>query len=151
MYLAIGGALFVVLSYLPRLIRNWTRPAAMAHPDEYQTPRVPSPAPHYNFARLPVVRARDAFWEAKQAKKSLYSGAYEAFELPKNTGLGVYVGGAACVFGFAVIWHLWWLALLAAAGLVYALVRRTFEEEVEYEVSATEAKRLDVSVGKAMV
>ena len=34
MYLAIGGALFVVLSYLPRLIRKWTRSAAMAHPDE---------------------------------------------------------------------------------------------------------------------
>ncbi len=109
---------------------------------------VPSPAPHYNFARLPVVATRDAFWEAKQSKTSLYSGAYEAFELPKNTGLGVFVGGFACAFGFAIIWHMWWLAILAVVGTIFVLVRRTFDEEVEYVVSATEAKRLDRHAGK---
>ena len=104
---------------------------------------VPSPAPHYNFARLPVAADRDAFWEAKQAKRSLYSGAYTAFELPRNTGMGVWIGAFACLFAFAVIWHLWWLMVLAFVGIVVTLVRRTFDEDLEYTVSAAEAKRLD--------
>jgi cytochrome o ubiquinol oxidase subunit 1 len=62
--------------------------------------------------------------------------------------LGVWIGGFACLFGFAVIWHLWWLAVLAFLGLVGTLVRRTFEEDVEYEVSAAEAKRHDVAALK---
>lgn len=104
---------------------------------------VPSPAPHYNFARLPVAAERDAFWEAKQKGRSVFSGPYTSFLLPKNTGLGVYIGAAACVFGFAVIWHLWWLSVLALCFVVAVLVRRTFEEETDYVVTAAEAKRLD--------
>ena len=61
----------------------------------------------------------------------------------------MFVGGFACIFGFAVIWHLWWLAILAVMGVVFMLVRRTFEEEVEYVVSAAEAKKLDIRAGKA--
>jgi cytochrome o ubiquinol oxidase subunit 1 len=113
---------------------------------------VPSPAPHYNFARLPVVTGRDPFWAAKQAKQSVFTGPYTAFTLPKNTHVGVMIGLYALVFGFATIWHLWWLALLAVIGLVAALVRHTFDEEVEYEVSAAEAKQLDVgAAGKVAV
>jgi cytochrome o ubiquinol oxidase subunit 1 len=62
--------------------------------------------------------------------------------------MGIWIGGFACLFGFAVIWHLWWLAVLAIIGVVVTLIRRTFEENIEYEVSAAEAKRHDVAALK---
>jgi hypothetical protein len=40
---------------------------------------------------------------------------------------------------------------VAVAGVVFVLVRRTFDDVVEYEVSAAEAKRLDAHAGKAVV
>ena len=57
--------------------------------------------------------------------------------------MGVWIGAFACLFAFAVIWHLWWLMVLAFVGIVVTLVRRTFDEDLEYTVSAAEAKRLD--------
>ena len=112
---------------------------------------VPSPAPHYNFVRLPVVTSRDAWWEAKNGGKAVYSGPYETFWVPKNSGLGVWVGGLAALFGFAVIWHLWWVAVCAIIGVIVVIIRRTYEEETEYIVSAAEANHLDTSRRKAPV
>ncbi|MBP9761574.1 cbb3-type cytochrome c oxidase subunit I [Candidatus Saccharibacteria bacterium] len=104
---------------------------------------VPSPAPHYNFARLPVVNTRDAWWEEKNGGASLYQGPYRDFMLPKNSGLGAVVGGCAAIFGFAVIWHLWWLAGCALVAIIAVLIHRTYENETEYIVTGVEAKRLD--------
>lgn len=113
---------------------------------------VPSPAPHYNFARLPVVTVRDAWYETKHGGKTVFNGAYEAFELPRNTGLGPFIGIFATLFGFAVIWQLWWLVVLAFIGVVIVLIRRTYQEDIEYTVTAEEAKRLDAKyVRKAAV
>lgn len=110
---------------------------------------VPSPAPQYNFARLPVVVARDAWWEAKRGGKVIFSGAYSDFTLPKNSGVGVFIGAFVAMFGFAMIWHIWWLAVLALVGVATTLIRRTYEEETEYVVTADEAKRLDMKSQKA--
>lgn len=106
---------------------------------------VPSPAPHYNFARLPVVKNRDAWYVAKKDNQPVFIGAYEDFMLPKNTGFGVFVGLFATIFGFAVIWQLWWLAVLAVVGIIATLIYRTYQDDVEYVVTAEEAKKLDMA------
>lgn len=104
---------------------------------------VPSPAPEYNFARLPVVHERDAWYAAKMHKKPLFVGDYVSFEMPKNTGFGVFIGLFAAAFGFSVIWQLWWMSGIAIVGIIVVLIRRTYQEDVYYTVSATEAERLD--------
>ncbi len=104
---------------------------------------VPSPAPHYNFARLPIVTARDAWWEEKQTGKGMKLSAYKDIVLPKNTGMGVYIGAWATVFGFAFIWHLWWLAFVAVVGIVWTLGSRLNEDDRYEVISASEAKKLD--------
>lgn len=109
---------------------------------------VPSPAPEYNFARLPVVHGRDPWYEAKHGHKPLFEGGYEDIELPKNTGFGVYVGIGAMIFGFAIIWHLWWLALLALIAVIYIVIARTYDEDTTITISAAELKRLDGLAGK---
>ncbi|HLK10941.1 MAG TPA: cytochrome c oxidase subunit I [Candidatus Binatia bacterium] len=62
---------FAVL--LGNLWRTWRRrPAAPADPWDGRTLEwwAPSPPPEHNFARVPLVRARDAFWGLKYGRRS---------------------------------------------------------------------------------
>ena len=75
-----------------------------------------SPPPAYNFAFTPVVHDHDAWW---YMKKHGYKRPLEGFipiHMPKNTGTGVILGGLSVAFGFAMIWHIWWLAIVCLRG-----------------------------------
>jgi len=103
---------------------------------------VPSPAIEYNYARLPVVSRRDAWWEAKRSGKSPFQGDYADFHMPANTGFGVYVGVAAALFGFGAIWHLWWL-LPVSLLIVLVMFYRRMGQSTEVLITAAEAKKHD--------
>jgi cytochrome o ubiquinol oxidase subunit 1 len=108
---------------------------------------VPSPAPHYNFAIAPVVSRIDEWWYQKQdgIRKAPVS-AYSDIWLPKNSGLGIAIGAGVGVIGFALIWYIWWLAILALVATVYAIIRRTLQDDVDYVVRAEELYRHDRKV-----
>jgi len=109
-----------------------------------------SPVPFYNFVVLPKVSTRDAFWEQKeQAKLSVRNGSapakpqYEDIYLPKNSGLGVYVGILSALFGFALIWKIMWLAPVALVAIIVCIIVRTFDEDTEYCLTADEVRKLE--------
>src|SRR4051812_44662816 len=68
-----------------------------------------SPAPEYNFAVIPTVTERDAFWVAKQAGIPA-KHVYEDIQMPKNTPLALFIAISAFTAGFGLIWHIFWLA-----------------------------------------
>jgi cytochrome o ubiquinol oxidase subunit 1 len=103
---------------------------------------VPSPAPAYNFTHLPVVTERDQFWADKQAGISKRR-VFEDILLPKNSGLSVIIGGLAFLFGFGMVWHVYWLALLAILALITALIVRASDPEPEYILTAKEVEKID--------
>ena len=103
-----------------------------------------SPAPVYNFAILPTVNDRDAFWEIKQNKKfGKSSDFYTDIHMPKNTPIGLFIAGFAMIIGFAMIWHLYWLVLLGFIGAIISIVVRTSDQDSEYTITAKELKRLE--------
>lgn len=103
-----------------------------------------SPAPFYNFAIIPEVSGRDAFWTMKKSRSSkTMEPEYKAIHIPKNTGFGFIVSGFAFVFGFAVIWHLAWLALLGIFGIITTIVVRSLDEDTEYSISAAKLKKIE--------
>jgi cytochrome o ubiquinol oxidase subunit 1 len=62
---------------------------------------VSSPAPFYNFAKIPVVHDRNAWWEAKHSNsKTLNSNDYDKIVLHKNTPLGFIIGFLAFLCWF---------------------------------------------------
>jgi cytochrome o ubiquinol oxidase subunit 1 len=72
-----------------------------------------SPPPFYNFAMVPEIHERDAFWEMKEKGEAYKQPAhYEEIHMPKNSGAGVVIAAFATVFGFAMIWHIWWMAIV---------------------------------------
>ncbi|MBE5201515.1 cytochrome o ubiquinol oxidase subunit I [Pectobacterium quasiaquaticum] len=103
-----------------------------------------SPAPFYNFAIVPHINDRDAFWEAKEKGEAYKRPAsYEEIHMPKNTGAGVIISAFSLVFGFAMIWHIWWLAILGFAGMIVTWIVHSFNEDVDYYVPVKEIEQIE--------
>jgi cytochrome o ubiquinol oxidase subunit I len=102
-----------------------------------------SPAPFYNYGRLEAVTTRDPFWEAKQSPASATKDRYEDIELPRNSGMGVIIGAISLTLGFALVWHIWWLAALSFVGIIASLVIRSMNHEADYVIPAAEVARLE--------
>lgn len=101
----------------------------------------PSPVPFYNFTTIPEVHGRDAFWDMKQAGPQ--PKKYEDIEVPNNTAAGIYIAAAAFVFGFAMVWHMFLIAGLAALAILVVMIIRTFDEETEHILPAHKVKELE--------
>ena len=108
-----------------------------------------SPPPSWNYAVLPTVDGIDAFWRMKEHRPEGEGSIphFEAIEVPKKTMIGITLSFFAVVLGFAMIWHIWWMAIvgcfsLAAASLVYAWRTATEIEVSETELSASTKARL---------
>lgn len=106
---------------------------------------IPSPAPFYNFARTPRIMDRDAFWAIKQNPISSDAQPYADILLPADSPIGLYIGAASFAFGFAIIWHMWWLAILALLALTALIIARASEDKTDYVVPAAEVAKLDAT------
>ncbi len=103
-----------------------------------------SPPPPYNFAVIPSVSDREPFLEAKERGVAYTRPErYEPIKLPSNTPIGVMLGGLAFVLGFAIVWHIWWLAIVCALGMFVAVVIRASDDDAEFVMSAAEVQRIE--------
>ena len=69
---------------------------------------------------------------------------YEAFTVPKNTHWPILIAAAAFLFGFSVVWHIWWLAIIALLAVISFVIIRTTDDDTEYEISAAQIEKLDI-------
>jgi cytochrome o ubiquinol oxidase subunit 1 len=103
-----------------------------------------SPPAVYNFAKIPVVDDIDAFTDMKE-KGAAYRrpDRYNDIQLPKDVPHGLIIGGLAFVFGFAMIWYIWWLAILSALGLLLTVIARSMDDDIHYVIPAAEVERIE--------
>jgi cytochrome o ubiquinol oxidase subunit 1 len=104
-----------------------------------------SPAPPYNFAVIPTVHDRDAFWAAKQANATAEAPHYEDILMPKNTPMGMYIAAFAFIAGFGFIWHIWWLAIIGTVGAIVCVLIRTTDDDTEYILTAKEIATIEAT------
>jgi len=102
-----------------------------------------SPPPAYNFAVLPRVETLDAFWQMKQTGQVSRERTYEAIKMPHNSAIGVVTAFFATITGFALIWHIWWIAILGILAAVVAMLFSGWSDEREREVTATEISEME--------
>jgi cytochrome o ubiquinol oxidase subunit 1 len=107
-----------------------------------------SPPAEYNFAIIPTVADRDAFWEMKQSnvKGQRSNVVYQDITMPKNTAVGIYISGFVFLMGFAMVWHIWWLLIFGLIGAITCIVLRAFDEDTEYIIPAAEVERIEKKI-----
>jgi cytochrome o ubiquinol oxidase subunit 1 len=111
---------------------------------------MPSPPPLYNFAVVPHVHDRDAFWDMQEKGENsnnqiTHKGEvkYEDIHMPRNTAIGVFAGGITFFIGFGIIWHIWWLAGISTVLCVAFLIYRAFDQNIDYYIKASEVEAIE--------
>ncbi len=102
-----------------------------------------SPPPFYNFALTPLVTSVDAFWEQKHHNGPQPSGSYEPIHMPANTPIGFYIGSLSFLLGFAMVWYMFWLAVVCIVGILGCLIYRFFDTHVDYMVPVEEIEKIE--------
>ena len=103
-----------------------------------------SPPAPYNFAVVPEVHELDVFHEMKRHGVAYRRpAAYTDIFVPRNTGVGVVLGAAAFVLGFAMVWHIWWLAIVSGLVILIAIAVRSFNDDTELRLTAAEVKAIE--------
>lgn len=106
---------------------------------------ISSPPPHYNFATIPQVEKLDGYFYLKRENKYTQPERYERIHMPKPTWAGVIICAFATVFGFAMIWYIWWLAIVSFVAMIASWFIYVSEKDKDFyvEVAEVEADQRD--------
>jgi cytochrome o ubiquinol oxidase subunit 1 len=107
-----------------------------------------SPPPAWNYALLPQVSSIDAYRLKKQRAlthqaQPAQEREYTPIEVPKNSAAGFSIAFFAVISGFALIWHIWWLAGIGVFGIFLTILVFAFREVEEIEIPAEEIAAFD--------
>ena len=106
-----------------------------------------SPPAAFNFAVLPHVEGLDAYWGMKErANEQAHASAqrdYQPVEVPRNSATGVVCAFFATGVGFAMIWHIWWLAVLGLLGAFFTFVVFAWRDRGDDLLAADVVARVD--------
>ncbi|TAK73624.1 MAG: cytochrome o ubiquinol oxidase subunit I [Gammaproteobacteria bacterium] len=116
---------------------------------------VASPAPLYNFARLPTVSVLDQFWvdkmhhtaEGRIHPKDMH---YHPIHMPKNTPAGFMMAIFLGITGFALVWHMWIPSIIGFLGTIITMIAKTFSTDTEYFIDAETVKKTELDHLKEM-
>lgn len=106
-----------------------------------------SPPPVFNFAVLPSVSGSDTYWDLKQ--RAIQQPApspepdYDSVEMPRNSPTGFICAFFATMMGFALIWHIWWMAGVAIAGAFATFVVFAWRDRDDYIIPVETVARID--------
>jgi cytochrome o ubiquinol oxidase subunit 1 len=96
---------------------------------------------------MPRVSERDAYWASKQHARATEDASqayqYKPIETPKNSAIGFVNAFFAVVTGFALIWHIWWMAGVGLVGAFVTLLAFAFRHDDEVEISAEQIAQFE--------
>jgi cytochrome o ubiquinol oxidase subunit 1 len=97
-----------------------------------------SPPPPWNFAMLPQVNGADAYWGMKRkGEESTVTRSeprYETILMPRRSAIGFLTAFFAVVMGFALIWHIWWMAVAGLLGIAATALTHAWRVDGEIEI-----------------
>lgn len=117
---------------------------------------VASPAPLYNFAKLPIVQALDQFWVDKEhhrAEGHIHPKEihYDPIHMPRNTSAGFIIAIFSGITGFALVWHMLILGIIGLLGVISTVIARTFSNNVDYYIDAETVKKTELAHFRELV
>ena len=117
---------------------------------------IASPAPLYNFAKLPTVEALDQFWVDKEhhrAEGHIHPKDihYDPIHMPKNTSAGFIIALFSGIAGFALVWHMLIPGIIGLLGVISTAIARTFSNDVAYYIDAETVKKTELAHFRELV
>ncbi|HEY5795575.1 MAG TPA: cytochrome o ubiquinol oxidase subunit I, partial [Bosea sp. (in: a-proteobacteria)] len=97
-----------------------------------------SPPPAYNFAFTPVVHDNDAWTDMKRRGYVRPLDGFKPIHMPRNTATGIVLAGISTALGFALIWHIWWLAAVSFAAILVTVITHSFNYHRDFHIPAEE-------------
>ncbi|OYV35065.1 MAG: hypothetical protein B7Z80_19450, partial [Rhodospirillales bacterium 20-64-7] len=120
-----------------------------AAPDAWGTSRTlewmtRTPVPFYNFAVTPHVNARDELaWRRQNGVADIAPDHYEAVHMPNNSLLPFMMGVMSFLFGFGMVWRIWWMAALGIVVTIALVIVHSFSNDPGYVLSAEDIERME--------
>ena len=109
-----------------------------------------SPPPAYNFAFTPVVHEIDAWQDMKEHGYRRPLTGFKPIHMPKNTGAGIILAGISVALGFALVWHIWWLAALSFPAIIATVIWHSFDYERDFYIPETTITETEEARTKAL-
>ncbi|WP_457934835.1 cytochrome o ubiquinol oxidase subunit I [Pseudoalteromonas sp. SCSIO 43210] len=155
LYIAAGGAVIIMFGIISQVIQLYvsfrdrealddtTGDPWNGHTLEWATS---SPPQIYNFATVPHIDDIDAWTDMKEKGQAYQDKAnYSPIHMPKNTSAGVFMAASLTVFCFAMIWHIWWLAVVGLVGGIAIFIKRCYTSDVDYYIQPDEIARIEAA------
>lgn len=161
LYIAAGGAVIIMFGIISQVIQlcvsfrdrealdDTTGDPWNGHTLEWATS---SPPQIYNFATIPHIDDIDAWTDMKEKGQAYQDKAnYSPIHMPKNTSAGVFMAASLTVFCFAMIWHIWWLAVVGLVGGIAIFIKRCYTSDVDYYIQPDEIARIEAAYNSSGV
>ena len=78
----------------------------------------------------------DAFWEMKENNVSnpntQIQKQYASIHMPHRTATGFVIAMFSGIFGFGIVWHIYWMIALGLLGIFATAMARTFNTKLDY-------------------
>lgn len=155
LYIAAGGAAIIMFGIIFQAVQlfvsfrdrealdDTTGDPWNAHTLEWATS---SPPQVYNFATIPHIDDIDAWTDMKEKGQAYQTkSSYSPIHMPKNTSAGVLMAASLTVFCFAMIWHIWWLAVVGLVGGIAIFIKRCYTSDVDYYIQPDEIARIEAA------
>ncbi|KER67314.1 cytochrome o ubiquinol oxidase subunit I [Burkholderia aenigmatica] len=103
-----------------------------------------SPPADYNFAVIPQVRTLDAYADMKARGEGRPNPAsIRDIHMPSNTCAGLVIAIFSLVLGFALVWHIWWMAIGGLVGIIATLVIYSSRDNDGYYIPASTVRKIE--------
>ncbi|MDQ2821140.1 MAG: cytochrome o ubiquinol oxidase subunit I [Pseudomonadota bacterium] len=104
-----------------------------------------SPPPDYNFAFTPRVHDNDTWADMKKMKYARPATGFQPIHMPSNTWAGIVLAALSGLVGFAIIWQMWLLTIIAFVALIATVIIHTFNYKRDYYIPAEEVNATELA------
>ena len=86
----------------------------------------------------------------QQEGKIKQKTCYEDIHMPKNSALGLVIAGFGSMLCFAIVWYIWWMAIVAFIGVTASVIYRLSQrdEDQAYYLKAADVERLEKAAAR---
>lgn len=157
LYISLIGALIILAGILVQFYMfyiSWARRKQPEYQDLTGDPwggrtlewSMSSPPPFYNFAVTPKVSKVDDYHYKKVSGEAFVKPQqYREIHMPHNTWAGIVISAFATAFGFAMIWYIWWLAIVSFVAMIVSFIAYNFQRGKDYYVKVPVIEELEAA------